>query len=276
MDKLFSIGDVAKLFHLSVSSLRHYETMGLLSPEYVDPETGYRYYSTRQFEALNTIRYFRVLDIPLAKITDFLQNKDLDKIEETLRQQKAAIMEKRRELERIERKIDNRLSQLHDARNSELDVIRRVQAPACRIVWMQEPLKIRGALDMEMPIRKLEHAQTETALFLGKVGLGISAEHLCAGRFDPYDGIFLTLDEEDRFDGETLLLPETACVSVRFRGSHTGASMQYRRLMEYVRRHMLDIVGFSREITMIDYGITNDPEKFVTEINIPIRSADVK
>lgn len=57
--ELFSIGDVAQLFHLSVSSLRHYETIGLLTPEYTDPATGYRYYGPRQFEVLNTIRYLR-------------------------------------------------------------------------------------------------------------------------------------------------------------------------------------------------------------------------
>ena len=43
--KLFQIGDVAKMFHISVGSLRHYEQAGLLKPEYTDPETGYRYYS---------------------------------------------------------------------------------------------------------------------------------------------------------------------------------------------------------------------------------------
>ena len=74
MPKLFTIGDVAKLFHLSVSSLRHYEDMGLLVPEYIDPHTGYRYYSVRQFEVLNTIRYLRVLDMPLSEIVDFLHN----------------------------------------------------------------------------------------------------------------------------------------------------------------------------------------------------------
>ena len=57
--ELFSIGDVAQLFHLSVSSLRHYETIGLLTPEYTDPATGYRYYGPRQFEVLNTIHYLR-------------------------------------------------------------------------------------------------------------------------------------------------------------------------------------------------------------------------
>jgi len=55
LPQLFSIGEMAKIFHLSVSSLRHYEALGLVSPEYVDPSTNYRYYSVRQFEPLNTI-----------------------------------------------------------------------------------------------------------------------------------------------------------------------------------------------------------------------------
>ena len=55
-NKLFQISDVAKMFHISVGSLRHYEKAGLLKPEYTDSETGYRYYSIRQFEVLNTIR----------------------------------------------------------------------------------------------------------------------------------------------------------------------------------------------------------------------------
>ena len=62
LPQLFSIGEMAKIFHLSVSSLRHYETIGLLTPEYTDPATGYRYYGPRQFEVLNTIRYLRALD----------------------------------------------------------------------------------------------------------------------------------------------------------------------------------------------------------------------
>ena len=37
-----------------------------------------------------------------------------------------------------------------------------------------------------------------------------------------------------------------------------------------MQEHHLQICGFSREITLIDYGITNDTEKFVTEICIPV------
>ena len=41
--ELFQIGEVAKMYHLSVGTLRHYERVGLLAPEHVDPDTGYRY-----------------------------------------------------------------------------------------------------------------------------------------------------------------------------------------------------------------------------------------
>lgn len=63
---LLRIGEVARLFNLSVGTLRHYEQMGLLEPARIDPASGYRYYGARQLSTLNTISHLRVLDLPLA------------------------------------------------------------------------------------------------------------------------------------------------------------------------------------------------------------------
>lgn len=270
---LFPIGEVSKLFHISVSSLRHYENIGLLTPEHVSPDSGYRYYGTEQFEVLNTIRYLRALDMPLTEIEDFLKNKDIDRIEEKLRQQKQAVLKKQQELKRIEQKIDHRLNWLMDAQSTFLDVVLLVSLPAYRIVWVDDPLKIDGSADMEAPIRKLDQSGAEAVVFLGKVGLGISVEHLQKVETNRYDGIFLILDQEDIYTGETLELPETLCVRLRFRGSHAEAPTQYQKLLDYIDKHKMQIVGFSREVTLIDYGITNDTEKFVTEICIPVKPA---
>lgn len=268
---LFPIGDIAKLFHLSVGTLRHYEKIGLLQPEYVDPESGYRYYSTRQFESLNTIRYLRVLDTPLEQIADFLKNRDVDHIQELLRQQKDAVICKRRALESIERKIDNRLRQIEDAVTSELDTIRLITYPVRRITWIRKPLSINSYLDLEVPIRQLEGKQKNALIFLGKVGVGISREHLIAGEYRKYDMLFMLLDPEDAYEGEVEELPSETCVTIRFCGSHTDAPAYYLKLADFIENHSLQITGFSKEITMIDYGITNDTDKFVTEIQIPIQ-----
>ncbi len=53
------------------------------------------------------------------------------------------------------------------------------------------------------------------------------------------------------------------------RNSLREAPEYYRKLEEYMAAHGLAVSGFSREITMIDYGFTEDTSQFVTEIQIP-------
>ena len=106
---LLRIGEVARLLNLSVGTLRHYEQMGLLEPAYVDPASGYRYYGSRQLSTLNTIGNLRVLDLPLAQIREFVTTRDMDLIQRQLTKQQELIEHRRRELERMSRKIDQRL-----------------------------------------------------------------------------------------------------------------------------------------------------------------------
>lgn len=121
----FRIGEVAQMYHISMGTLRHYEKEGLVQPECIDPENGYRYYGVCQLEVLNTIRYLRTLDMPLEEIREFIQNRDIPVIEEKLKKQKELIEHKRRELEQIERKIDHRLRQIEDAKQAAAEIDRR-------------------------------------------------------------------------------------------------------------------------------------------------------
>ena len=167
---LFRIGEVAKLFHLSISSLRHYETIGLVQPEYTDEMTGYRYYSVRQFEALNTIRYLRALDVGLKDIRGFLQHKDLGCMEELLEAQQRTVRQKLAELARIERKVGNRLAQLQRAQSAPLDEVRLEQCPAQRMIFLRADLQQPRSQDLEAPIRQLEAEQQEALLKEQKEG----------------------------------------------------------------------------------------------------------
>lgn len=269
--RLFRIGEVAAMFHVSVGTLRHYEKEGLLVPAYTDLRSGYRYYGAREFETLNTIRYLRCLDMPLEAIAGFLQNRDPAVMEKKLRQQKACLAQKRRALDIMARKIDHRLSALSGARLAPPGEIRLTVAPPCRIVQLQADLQPRTYVDLEWVIRRLEKDQPEPLSFLGKVGVGITAAHLTQGVFDRYDLAFLLLDKEDRYQGTVDRLPQTPCVTLRFRGSHPSAPPYYARLLAYIAAHRMTVNGFSREITLIDNGLSRDESQFVTEISIPVR-----
>lgn len=66
---LLTIGAFARAAGLTPKALRLYDEKGLLSPTAVDPESGYRYYSTDQLEQARLIAQLRRLGMPLAEIS---------------------------------------------------------------------------------------------------------------------------------------------------------------------------------------------------------------
>ncbi len=73
---LMSIGRFARLTGLTVKALRHYDELGLLRPAAVDPETGYRSYSSAQLGQAEAIRLLRRLEVPLDDVATLVATDD--------------------------------------------------------------------------------------------------------------------------------------------------------------------------------------------------------
>lgn len=52
---MLTIGEFARVGHVSSHLLRHYDRLGLLKPAHIDPQTSYRYYTLDQLPRLNRI-----------------------------------------------------------------------------------------------------------------------------------------------------------------------------------------------------------------------------
>ena len=59
MQSVFTIGETAKIHHISKQTLIFYDKKGLLKPAYVDKNNGYRYYSLEEFAALDVILFLK-------------------------------------------------------------------------------------------------------------------------------------------------------------------------------------------------------------------------
>jgi len=77
MPSSFAIGDFSRATHPTVKMLRHYHETGLLEPAHIDPQTGYRRYTTDQVPVAQIIRRFRNLDMPLTEIRAVLSAPDV-------------------------------------------------------------------------------------------------------------------------------------------------------------------------------------------------------
>jgi len=71
-----TIGEFAQVTHLSVRTLRRYHERGLLEPAVVDPDSGYRYYTSEQIPAAQVIHRLRELDMPLREVREVLATPD--------------------------------------------------------------------------------------------------------------------------------------------------------------------------------------------------------
>lgn len=62
---LLSIGELSKITGVHIKALRYYDSLDILKPEYVDPDTGYRYYSFQQKAVVDAIQFCVDIGVPL-------------------------------------------------------------------------------------------------------------------------------------------------------------------------------------------------------------------
>lgn len=108
MDRL-TIGQMAKLNHVSEQTLRFYDKLHLLEPDTVSSETGYRYYSIKQSAVLDIIQYMKSLGMKLTDIKKHLEDRNPSLIKSILRQKSLQIDEEIHKLKYQKRAIERTL-----------------------------------------------------------------------------------------------------------------------------------------------------------------------
>lgn len=113
MSHLLSIGELAKLRNVNVQSLRYYEKLGILVPVYINPESGYRYYSLEQIMILDTIILCIELGIPLKDLKNYVDDKGQLEFEHLLKDGRKLAKEKIRKIESNINSIDRTLQHIN-------------------------------------------------------------------------------------------------------------------------------------------------------------------
>ncbi|MFV0313790.1 MAG: MerR family transcriptional regulator, partial [Anaerotignum sp.] len=74
----YSIGKVSTLCNVPIKTLRYYDNIGLLVPDYRDSDSNYRYYTQDQILTLFIIRKLKHLGIPLKEISQIVSQRNAD------------------------------------------------------------------------------------------------------------------------------------------------------------------------------------------------------
>src|SRR5258708_16193507 len=138
---MFRIGEFSKIAQVSGRLLRFYDEIGLLSPDFTDAQSGYRYYSAPQLPRLNRILVLKELGLSLEQIAQFLErDASSDEIRGMLTLRKAQIERTLQEEATRLRMVESRLQQI--------DIHGQIQEPdvVVKSVAAQQFLSIREVL----------------------------------------------------------------------------------------------------------------------------------
>ncbi|QDR82539.1 MerR family transcriptional regulator [Sporomusa termitida] len=273
MKNRFTIGEMSKLHNIPVKTLRYYDEIGLFKAIEVDQNNGYRYYSTEQFEQLNTIKYLKFLGFSLKEIQKHLGSRDIQSFIKLLKHRQRITHDRIRSLNAVSSQFANRIDDLEQAL-----AIEAVEQPFLKNITKRRIICIDEYIctepEWELALRKLENETGITpSLFIGRVGLTVAGVNLKAGRFQEYSSVFIFW--EDSLAGHNhafvryLAEGEYACIY--YRGNHSQSSRYYDILLAFINNSGYEIAGHAIECTLIDDYITAEKHLHVTEIQIPVK-----
>jgi effector-binding domain-containing protein len=271
MKNRFSIGEMAKLHNTTIKTLRYYDEIDLLKPIHTERNNGYRYYSTEQFEQLNTINYLKELGFSLKEIKKHLDHRDIEGFVYLLEEQKRLTEEKIKELERINRRFQNRIKDIKIARKiKELEVPFIKEKKERRIVRLME--SISSEPELEISLRRLESlSNMSSSIFIGGVGLTININNILNSKFNEYNSIFILVEDNDIQNPLVTTLPEGKYICIYYNGNHNNSPEHYKSLLNFIKDNGFQVIGDSIERTIIDHYISGSKEDYLTEIQIPIK-----
>ncbi|MEJ2677563.1 MAG: MerR family transcriptional regulator [Gemmatimonadota bacterium] len=115
----WTVGQVARMAHVTVRTLHHYDDIGLLTPS-GRSRAGYRLYGEDELERLHQVLVYRELGFPLEGIATLLDEPALDR-RAALLAQRELLLKKTRKTKAVIRAVDRMLNAMEKGKKMSTD-----------------------------------------------------------------------------------------------------------------------------------------------------------
>lgn len=271
MECYLSITEMAKLRNVTTETLRYYDRIGLMKPDYLD-KNNVRYYSVLKYEQLETIKELQQLGLGLKEIARYLSDRRIDTSSDLLKKQQEFCEEKIRYYQTLHEKI---------SRKSALLLELQQHAPALmqpELVHIGErfcyfsDLDVHDEISLSFACMKLEN-QIKKHDSLAPV----YASDCYAGQFS-IDGddlsrtrlLFIREQKELPASEEMTLLPSGLYLRLYSADSFWQRTNVRECFRKFAEKNGLRLSDKAIVISKIDYSITDIPEERLYEFQAQV------
>jgi DNA-binding transcriptional MerR regulator/effector-binding domain-containing protein len=273
--RLLSIGEFSKICEVSTKTLRYYDEIGLITPDEINPENGYRYYSIGQLKKMLLINRLKSYHFSLEEIKAALEMEE-DQAEEKLC---SVLNRKKRDIQDKLLALEHTLKQMSsDILNLEKGIpimsyidkieVQLVETRPLNILYVRQMMNSGGYIaGYGKYFNNLyEKIATEKLTMLGTpMTIYHSPEYNPAGNDTEF-----AIPIEESVKG-TRVLPGGLCAMSVLKGPYSGLTSVYAKLREWVENESYELVRSPYEVYITDPNQCAVQEEIVTEVYFPVK-----
>lgn len=264
-----TVSQFAKLHNVNKRTLHYYDEIGIFSPDYKG-DNGYRYYDYMQGVDFEYIKMLKELNMGLDEIKKYIDNPNEEDFKEIAEvkikeiDQEIKLLNRRKEV--LEDKLQ-KLSKCDEVRNK--NYIKVVECEEEKFFYT--PFKFEDD-DLKQLISHIKDVWTVDEYCKG-IGSFVSVEKIQRGEFEEYDGLFIEM--LDDIDSDNMIIkPKGKYICAYHMGDWDTLPDFYGEIVKYAEENNLTLVGYSFEIGMNDFAIS-DMKDYITQIMIRVEENNI-
>lgn len=275
---MLTIGEFSNICKLPIKTLRYYSEIGLVIPDQINSQTGYRYYSVNQLERVLYINRLKSYNFSLDKIKSIINSDNNNEylINELLAKRndfEKSILEATTSIKQLQNDIDN----LKKGKTimSYLDNInvKLVEFPRKNILYIKKKIhKNDMALEYQKCFNKLlTKVISENLTVLSKPIVMFHSDKFSEDGLETE----FAIQVKERITGTRDFEPKL-CLKCIHKGSYTELTSIYTKLLNHAENEGYKNTDALFEIYIADPSQVEDENLLITEVYLPVKKLAYK
>ena len=272
-DNYFSTGEFAKLCNVNKKTLFYYDEIGLFKPEIVK-ENGYRYYSVYQLEVFDIIHTLRDLGVPLKQIKSFIDERNPKSVVKFFEYKTGEIENEIKQLRRKQEILSNKIKIIKEAEKirDNIDNLSIEEQDEEYLVLSKNIDKSKFPYDSEVYANHFNYCYNQD-LYIGyPLGFIKTIDDLYSENDYAYTYYYTKVNKND---GENIIKkPKGKYLVGYLNGSYIDIPGLYKKMLDYVKTHNLELIGHSYEEELINLIAVKDMNDYIIKVSMQIKIID--
>lgn len=286
-EELYSIGKMARLCGITAKQLRYYDDNNILSPAVRDPDTGYRYYSSRQMEEVLLIKELRRIGVSLQSIVALINNRDLkymrDELEKSIREAQQTVADAQLKYDQTIEALLRVTKAIELAAGQGNNSITLLEVPPRNVVFTR--YRYYWNASTSFLARRTELYSIADRYNLSITGPNMAIFHGDGNYLDQFSDdpakhegdleTFFTISNSAVACPYVRSVPQFSAVSSIFVGHYRFMQPQYEAMEQWAAMHDYELSGEAIEEYIAGATMTNNADNYVTRIYLPLKGSQI-